>query len=60
MHRGSHGSHRFLEVVIFAETRTENKEKQEKAVLLTCSLFATNIQHQRQRYDLLFVKITNI
>ena len=32
-----------LDVVIFAETRTGNNGRQEKAVLLVCSLFAMNI-----------------
>jgi len=45
-----------LEVVIFAEIRTGNNGRQGKAVLLACSLFATNIQYQRQ--CALFVKIT--
>ena len=35
---------RSLEVVIFAETRTGNNRRQEKAALLACSLFATKIQ----------------
>jgi len=35
---------RSLEVVIFAETRTGNNGRQEKTVLLACSLFAMKIQ----------------
>jgi len=56
MHRGSHRSTPIVGSCYFCRDQNRKQWKARKSCAVVCSLFAMNIQYQRQRA--IFVKIT--